>query len=94
MDTCEKHTLAIVATTLILGYACEEISKKKTRRKRKCWVKPWLAIRKNQGAYENLVTELSLAEREEYHRFMRMDHETFHVSKLIYRISSNERPGR
>ena len=55
----DENAIAIAATTLLLGYACEKLSEKKKRKKRKCWVKPWIASRKTKGAYHNLITELS-----------------------------------
>ena len=45
--------------------------------------------RETKGAYNILVTELCLMEREDYQRSMRMSHETFNVSIIS---SSNNIP--
>ena len=42
------------------------------------WVKPWILQRVRYGAYNALINEFVLSEREDYRPFMRMNMETFH----------------
>ncbi len=53
--------------------------KKRKRKRRTCWVKPWLAVRDEKSLYTNLVNELILADRVDYGRFIEMNTETFEV---------------
>ena len=88
----DECAIAIAASTLILSCATEQLTEQLTknekwqqnRKKRKCWVKSWLACRESMGAYHALVLEFSLTEHDEYHRFMWMDPETFKVNELSY----------
>ena len=81
MELSKDDVIVVAATTLLLRYGYDELEgKTKKKKERKCWVKPWIACRESKGAYHILVTELSLTEREDYQRFMRMNHGTFNVS--------------
>ena len=83
----EDIAVTIAATSLVVAYACDKLfTKRKKRKERKCWVKPWIASRDTQGAYQCLVTELSIGEHDEYQRFMRMDHDAFNVSALFLNL--------
>ena len=79
MELSKDDVIVVAAASLLHGYAYDE-SQGKKRKKRKCWVKPWIASRETKGAYNILVTELCLTEREDYQCFMYMSHETFNVS--------------
>ena len=82
MDDEEAALIAVSA--LFLGYAVMEETKKK-RKPRKVWVKPWILQRETLGAYNALVSEIALSEREDYRRFMRMNTETF--TEILERIN-------
>ena len=74
--------VAVVAvSTLMLGCAADVLEKETTkkRKKRTVWVKPWLAVRSTMGAYQALVVDFANNEHDEFHRFMRMNPETFQV---------------
>ena len=68
MDEEERTIVAI--STLLLGYGL--ILKKKKRIQRRMWVKQWILRMEQLGAFNALVNEFSLSEREDYRRFMRM----------------------
>ena len=71
--------LATVSAVLLLSYCVEdEKIKKKKKKPRRIWVKPWIQERDRLGAYNALICEFTLHEREDYRRFMRMNTETFH----------------
>ena len=50
-------------------------------RKRKCWVKPWLAG-KHKSLYHELFSELFLHGKEEFRTFLQMNTETYGVNKF------------
>ena len=77
----------VAVTTLMLGCAAEVMEKeqsKKKRAQRRVWVKPWLAMRDKMGAYQALVVDFASNEHDEFHRFMRMNPETFEVIIVLY----------
>ena len=49
----------VVASAILLGFAYGKLKKKKRKKKRTVWVKPWLAERELKGAYNALVADLS-----------------------------------
>eukprot|EP00795_Rhopilema_esculentum_P017072 gene17072-8590_t len=51
----------------------------KRKKIRKVWCKEWLQKREDTSLYTGLVSELRLADREDYRRFMRMNTTTFEV---------------
>ena len=57
-------------------------SKVSNTRKRKCWVKPWLT-KKHKSLYHGLVSVLLLQDKEEFRMFLRMNTDTYEVSKLV-----------
>ena len=60
MDDKERTIVAI--STLLLGYGLK--LKKKKRSPRRIWVKQWILRREQLGAFNALVKEFSLSERE------------------------------
>ena len=66
-----------------MGFALADLERKK-RRPRRIWVKEWIKNRQTKGAYNALLNEFLLTDREDYRRFMRMNTETF--SELLERI--------
>ena len=90
-DYGDDDAVIIAASTLLLGCAAEESEVwQSKRKKRTVWVKPWLALREKFGAYQALVLEFTDTETDEYHRFMRMDHDTFMV---IFYLCPRDRGG-
>ncbi|CAG4974181.1 unnamed protein product [Colias eurytheme] len=56
------------------------LSNKKRRKnntERKCWVKPWLEKRMAQGAFENLLKELTMEDQHGFFNFIRMNTTSF-----------------
>ena len=70
MDVAQND-IVVAISSLLLGYAYDTFKGKESK-KRKVWVKSWIAARELNGAYNALITELSLSEREDYRKFMRM----------------------
>ena len=69
MDERERSILAI--SSLMLGYGVK-LKEKKRRKQRRMWVKPWILQRERFGAYNALINEFTLSEREDYRRLMRI----------------------
>lgn len=75
MDENNEERAIVAVTCIIIGHAIK--MRKKKRKQRRMWVKPWILQRDNFGAYNALISEFVLFEREDYRRFMRMNSETF-----------------
>ena len=76
----------VALSALLLGYRIKlrEGRKKKRRKQRTVWVKPWRSRRDELGAYNALINEMAMTDREDYRRFMRMHTETF--TELIEKL--------
>ena len=61
MDT----ELKCAAATLIIGILLKR-RKRKNRKQRSAWVKPWLKRRNERGVYNTLLQELRLEAKDEY----------------------------
>ena len=70
----EALLLCIVASCT---YVISTEGKKRVRRKRTEWVKPWIAARDQKGTYQNLLNELLLQDKESYRNYLRMNTATF-----------------
>ena len=89
MDSDEE----VAAAAMIVAICVENDERKKTRKRRKVWVKPWLQKRKSHGFYSQLLNELRLEDFEMYKNYLRMKPQNFHeilhfvrykISPLIY----------
>ena len=56
----------------------------KSRRKRKLWVRKWIARRESRGAYNAIMQELRLEDAEGYRRYLRMNTDSFEVRFANY----------
>lgn len=67
----------------------QKIDKIKKKRKKKCWVKPWIARRElpGRGTLSLLHNELAEEDPERYKNFLRMNEETF--NKLLAMLHSS-----
>lgn len=55
------------------------------RKKRSVWVRDWIKVREERGAYHQLVQELRLTDISSYRNFLRMDHATF--AELLQKVT-------
>ena len=87
-DTSDDDVTLVALSALLLGYGIKfrEGRKKKRRKQRTVWVKPWISRRDELGAYNALINEMAMTDREDYRRFMRMNTETF--TELIEKLRS------
>ena len=67
MESDEEIATAVVALLL---------AKRKNKRERSVWVKPWLVWRINLGFYETLVAELRFEDKSQYKNFCAWHHTT------------------
>ena len=56
----------------------EELNKKPPV-KRRIWAKNWLLERQKKGAYNGILNELRLTDKEDFRKYLRMNTETFQV---------------
>lgn len=77
----------ILATLVIAcGYIIANSKQGKIKkRKRKCWVKPWL-LDKGKSVYRTLLNELKLRDKEHFRRYLRMNTETFEVRIFFIKV--------
>ena len=89
-----KRRLKKIGTFCVVA-ACSQCIKDNTKhsrvlntRKRKCWVKPWLAEK------HGLVSKLLLHDKKEFRIFLRMNTETYEVSRFLLISTCATRCGR
>ena len=68
----------IVVSVIALALLRKQ-SRKASRGKRRIWMKEWLKKRNAQGAYHQLMKELSTIDVSGYRNFVRMDSSTFEL---------------
>ncbi|XP_021376400.1 protein ALP1-like [Mizuhopecten yessoensis] len=83
----EKHQYAVAALmhhNNLLQLALHQVKmskaeskKKRKRRGRKWWVRPWLGRRPQVGVYDKLMAELRAEDQASFHNFLRMPREMF-----------------
>ena len=76
MDENDKERTSVAVACLLFGHGFK--MKRRKRKQRRMWFKPWIQQRDRLDAYNALVKEFALSEREDYRRFMRMNSGTFH----------------
>ena len=75
----KDKVVVLSSTTIILGCAILSKCKLKKKRNRQIWLKDWLRVRDEKGAYANILQELRLTDHEHYQKYLRMNSETFQV---------------
>ena len=77
----ERDENIIVCLAASVGaYAAILYSTKSSKKKRRVWVKKWLLEPQKTGAYNGIVSDLRLTDREDFRNFLRMNTETFQVN--------------
>ena len=87
-----EYVAVLLAAKLALEYTQLEIhdfvekTKKKSRRKRSVWTRPWLSVgrRRSFGLYDQLLQELRREDKKTFRNFMRMPPEMF--DELLERL--------
>ena len=73
----EKELLGFFVISLgVVALTQEKVIKKKTRVKKRFWMKEWLHSRFQKGAYNGIINELRLQDQEDFRKFLRMNTET------------------
>ena len=65
-DTSDDDVTLVIALLLGYGIKLREGRKKKRRKQRIVWVKPWRSRRDELGAYNALINEMAMTDREDY----------------------------
>ena len=71
-------------TLILINNICysKSKSKKKSKRPKGIWMKPWLKNRNDKSAYNNIFSELLLTYKEEFRRYLRMNTTSYEVSNI------------
>lgn len=80
----EQEVAACAASFIAILTVCLIKMKKKKRKTRRLWVRPWVARRELRGVHQNLLRELQSEDIKAYNNYLRMDEDTFKfvVSKI------------
>ena len=84
----ENVSLLVLAVGTALIYD-HQLPRKKKRRKRCYWVKPWLEKRYERGAYNGILTEMRLHDQEDFRKYLRMNTDTFQVELVCLYFNRN-----
>ena len=92
MGLSQEEALVLMQTTINLIHLVvilAQPTKKKRRRKRSVWVRPWISQRPQLGIYDRLLVELRNEDPQAFHNFMRMTPAMFDeiVERLAPRIT-------
>ena len=68
----ENVSLLVLAVGTALIYD-HQLPRKKKRRKRRYWVKPWLEKRYERSAYNGILAEMRLHNQEDFRKHLRMN---------------------
>ena len=79
MNEREENIIVCLAAS-VGAYAAILHSTKSSKKKMRVWVKKWLLERQKKGAYNGIVSDLRLTDREDFRKFLRMNTETFQVN--------------
>lgn len=69
--------------SLICDHLIKELTKKKQRKRRRWWVRPWIARRNLLGASNTLLRELAVEDPDSYCNHLRMDESKFEELLLL-----------
>ena len=70
----DRELFIAVATSLMV--VCSQGNERKRRR---MWAKTWLRRREEKSAYNNIIAELRLEDKEHFRHYLRMNTTTFEV---------------
>ena len=80
-------TALVIASGFVL--LREKVKKEKNR---SCWSKPWLSPTK--GAYNMILNELRLVDKEDFRKYLRMNTETFEELLSIVEVGITKQTTR
>lgn len=76
--------------SLICDHLIKELTKKKQRKRRRWWVRPWIARRNLLGASNTLLRELAVEDPDSYCNHLRMDESKFEELLLVAPLITKE----
>ena len=80
MEIEDKNDILVACSAVIVACAA-----KKKRKRRRMWAKPWLLLRDTKSAYNMILQEFRLGDRDSFRNFLRMNTETFdELMRLVY----------
>jgi hypothetical protein len=84
----ENDDFAAPIYILMIAAACHIICN--NQRGRRTWVRPWIQLRREVGAYHTLMRELEQEDERCFKNFVRMNKEDF--EELLHRVSPLIKP--
>ena len=81
MSNFNRKEMKMILTFSACGaYAAVLEHSKKERRKRRIWARDWLLKRKERGAYNGILSELRLTDKEDFRKFLRMNNKRITIN--------------
>ena len=83
-DNLHEVSACVASRTLIMMGAAVDINRKRRKRRKKCWVKPWIKLRPISGAYSLLIHDLLSSDQTVFQNYCRIDMAAF--EDLLFRV--------
>ena len=87
MDPERRKIISLILLNNAFYFMNNFLKKKKQRKRRSCWVKEWLNRRNSLSAYQTILSELRLNDRESFRRYLRMNTEVYELKRFLQGFS-------
>ena len=87
MDPERRKTLSLILLNNGFYFMNNFLKRKRQRKRRSCWVKEWLNRRNSLSAYQTILSELRLNDRECFRRYLRMNTEVYELKRFLQGFS-------
>ena len=87
MDPERQKTLSLILLNNGFYFMNNFLKRKRQRKRRSCWVKEWLNRRNSLSAYQTILSELRLNDRECFRRYLRMNTEVYELKRFLQGFS-------
>jgi len=82
-ENLQEVSACVASCMLMMMGTAVEVNRKR-RKRRKCWVKPWIKLRPISGAYSSLIQDLMNSDQLAFQNYCRMDRAAF--EELLSRV--------
>ena len=87
MDPERRKILSLILLNNGFYFMNIFLKRKRQRKRRSCWVKEWLNRRNSLSAYQTILSELRLNDRECFRRYLRMNTEVYELKRFLQGFS-------
>ena len=87
MDPERRKTLSLILLNNGFYFMNNFLKRKRQRKRRSCWVKEWLNRRNSLSAYQTILSELRLNDRECFRQYLRMNTEVYELKRFLQGFS-------